>query len=239
MVMHQKYNQYTTNDLKIWSQLFNSQNNLLPNRASKSFISSVVSLSDSLNESKIVDFGELNKKLSSKNGWEVVVVPGLIPVEEFFEMLSKKQFPSSTWLRTEDQLEYLEEPDMFHDIYGHIPLLMNNDYADFMTEFGRLGVKYQNRPEVIKQLQTLYWFTIEFGLIKEDGQIRIYGAGILSSEKETKHIFESDINAHPFDIQHIINTPYDISDIQLDYFVIDSYKNLFESLAQFEEIINK
>ena len=235
----QDYSAYTSEDFKVWHTLFNRQAENLEGKAHPEYMRCLDKLSDVLKPGKIVNFDELNEELRAENGWSIVVVPGLIPVDRFFKLLSEKKFCSSTWLRSMDQLNYLEEPDMFHDIFGHVPLLMNPDYAKFVEGFGRLGVEYGNNKTVERQLQRLYWFTIEFGLIKLRENTRIYGAGIISSSGETKHIFEDDIDVHPYNADRVLNTEFITSEIQTQYFEIDSFEELFLSVSTLERHLEK
>jgi phenylalanine-4-hydroxylase len=167
------------------------------------------------------------------------VVPGLIPVDQFFKLLSEKKFCSSTWLRKMSQLDYLEEPDMFHDIFGHIPLLMNPEYSNFVQQFGELGVRYGHNKMVEKQLQRLYWFTIEFGLIKQKSDTRIYGAGILSSSGESNHIFNDDITVSPYNVEKILENDFITSEIQTQYYEISSLEQLYQSVGELETYLKK
>jgi phenylalanine-4-hydroxylase len=160
------------------------------------------------------------------------VVPGIIDQPEFFTMLANKQFPSSTWLRKMSQLDYLSEPDMFHDAFGHIPLLTNPTFCDFYRELGKAGVKHINNPEVIKKLGRIYWFTVEFGLIQNSENIKIYGAGILSSIGETEYSLSETPQKKPFDIHEVMNTDFDNSKIQNLYFIIKTYEELLNSIRK-------
>ena len=232
--MKQDYGKYTPEDLSVWTTLFERQQENLPGKAHPEYLNCLDKLSDVLNPNKIPDFTELNAKLLAENGWSIVVVPGLIPVDQFFKLLSEKKFCSSTWLRKMSQLDYLEEPDMFHDIFGHIPLLMNEEYASFVQRFGEMGVKYGHDKTVEKQLQRLYWFTIEFGLIKQQDLTRIYGAGILSSSGESNHVFDDEINISPYDIDKILHNDFITSEIQTQYYEIESFEQLFESVGELE-----
>ena len=179
---------------------------------------------------------KVNAWFTSKTGWEIKVVPGLIPVDEFFTLLANKQFCSSTWLRNKSQLDYLEEPDMFHDIFGHVPLLCNPIFSDFMHEFGKLGVQFIGDEKATVQLQRLYWYTIEFGLIKEE-KIKSYGAGIMSSFGETNLIDEGVGHFMPFDIEKLMNLPFQNDAIQENYFVIDSFDQLFKALEIAKDVL--
>ncbi|WP_340104927.1 phenylalanine 4-monooxygenase [Rhodohalobacter sp. 8-1] len=233
--MTQDYAKYTSEDTAVWNTLFERQLKNLPGKAHPEYLHCLDQLSEVLNPNKIPDFSELNEKLMAENGWSIVVVPGLIPVDDFFKLLSEKKFCSSTWLRQMSQLDYLEEPDMFHDIFGHIPLLMNSEYARFVQKFGEMGVKYGYDKTVEKQLQRLYWFTIEFGLIKQQNLTRIYGAGILSSSGESNHIYDDDITVLPYDVEKILDNDFITSEIQTQYYEIETYEQLFESVGELEE----
>jgi phenylalanine-4-hydroxylase len=233
--MIQQYDKYTSSDLEVWKTLFERQVGNLEGKAHPEYLRCLESLNEVLNSNKIPRFEELNEMLLVENGWSIMVVPGLIPVDQFFKLLSEKKFCSSTWLRRMDQLDYLEEPDMFHDIFGHIPLLMNSDYARFVENFGKMGVRYGHNKTVEKQLQRLYWFTIEFGLIKLNTDTRIFGAGIISSSGESNHIFEDDINVSPYDVEKVLNNDFITSEIQTNYYEIDSFEQLFLSVQELEE----
>jgi phenylalanine-4-hydroxylase len=235
--MKQEYTKYNEEDLNVWSKLFSRQMDNLVTKGSETYLDSLLEMKEVLNVEKVPNFDELNKVLNQKYGWKIEVVKGLIPVDEFFILLSQKKFCASTWLRTLAQLDYLDEPDMFHDIFGHIPLLMNEDFSNFAQGIGTIALKYLDNEEALKKLQRIYWFTIEFGLIKENDVIKGYGAGIMSSFGETNHIFEDDIVIHPFDIAKVIEKEFISTEIQNEYVIIDSYSQLFQSLAVLEKLI--
>ena len=238
--MIQHYDQYTSENHEIWGLLFARQEQNLQDKACSEYLESLRNLKSVHHDQAIPEFRELSGMLWASTGWSIEVVKGLIPVDEFFELLSRRRFCSSTWIRRRDQLDYLEEPDMFHDIFGHIPLLANATYADFMQQFGALGVKYQHAPEAVIMLERLYWFTIEFGLIMEDGAPKIYGAGIASSYGEAKQIFEPDaITVHPFDIEAIMLKPFRKDVMQTEYFAIESFQQLWESLGKAEQLLEQ
>ena len=232
--MIQDYKNYTAEDFEVWSLLASRQKENLPGKAHPEYLYCLEQLSDVLNEKAIPKFEELNEALLKANGFTITVVPGLIPVEDFFQFLADRKFSSSTWVRSKEQLEYLEEPDMFHDIFGHIPLLMNEAYADFVQKMGALGVRFIDNETVVKQLQRLYWFTIEFGLIKNGDKNMIYGAGIISSSGETDHVMNDEITIHEYNLEQIINTDFITSEIQTQYFAIESFEQLFNSIEEYE-----
>ncbi len=235
--MKQLYNKYTKQDHLVWECLFERQVNNLPNKVAKEYLDCLENLQPNLNKTYIPNFNKLDVGLSKFEGWIIEVVPGLIPVDDFFSLLANKKFCSSTWLRKMDQLDYLEEPDMFHDIFGHIPLLAHKPYADFVAEFGKIGFAHAENEEIVKQLQRLYWFTIEFGLIRQEEELKIYGAGIISSFSETNSIFQTKAIIKPFDLKEIIETDFETDKLQECYFVIESFEQLYDSLKEYKMML--
>ncbi|WP_379656762.1 phenylalanine-4-hydroxylase [Psychroflexus salinarum] len=230
---------YTKEDLWVWKTLFTRQKNNIPGKASQAYIDALEHMSPVLNANEIPSFEKINTWFETETKWELQVVPGLIPVQEFFQLLAERKFCSSTWLRSKNSLDYLEEPDMFHDIYGHVPLLSNPVFSEFVHEFGKLGCQFLDDPEKLLQLQRLYWFTIEFGVIQEQGKIQSYGAGILSSYGETNQIHEQNANFLDYSIEAIIQKVFRTDIMQEDYYVISSFEMLFESLKRLSRVWNK
>ncbi len=165
--MLQEFSKYNKNDKEVWNTLFKRQYENLQDKVCKEYLECLDLFSSCLNENEIPDFTKINNFFKDLTGWQIHVVPGLIPVEEFLTLLAEKKFCSSTWLRSKEKLDYLEEPDMFHDIFGHIPLLLNPVFSEFAHGFGKLGKQHIKEKEFITKMQRLYWYTIEFGLIKE------------------------------------------------------------------------
>jgi phenylalanine-4-hydroxylase len=186
----------------------------------------------------IPDFMEVNKKLNACTGWKLTVVPNLTPQKEFFEFLSRRRFTATCWLRSMKQLDYIEEPDMFHDVFAHVPLISNQAYCNFFEGISRIALQYDCHPKVVELLGRLYWFTIEFGMIKEKGQLKIYGAGIISSAGETRHCM-SGVPVYAFDVQDIFDNPFRTDQLQDKYFAIDSFEQLYQSLPQISRIIKE
>lgn len=229
--MRQNYAAYTANDRQVWKTLYARQRENLEGKAHELYLSCLDKLRPIMNEDRIPDFTDLNKALGEATGWTIEVVKGLIPVEEFFELLAQRKFPASTWLRTMEQLDYLEEPDMFHDIFGHIPMLLDEKYAAFMQEFGAYGAANLKKAHVVRALQNLYWFTIEFGVVSEP--TLVYGAGIISSFGETNHIYNPATLIHPFDDDKVAGHSFINSEIQQEYYRIRSLEDLFALRAGF------
>jgi len=230
--MKQIFENYTDQDHEVWKILFERQKENLKDKACGEYLAALEEMKEVLHPNSIPRFTDLNQWFAGRTGWEIHCVPGLIPVDEFFELLAQKKFCSSTWLRLKSQLDYLEEPDMFHDIFGHVPLLSLSTYSNFMHEFGKLGVAHKDSPEIQIYLQRLYWFTIEFGLVKED--LKIYGAGILSSFGESIECRQSHKQKLEFNITEVIQKPYDSEKIQNEYFTIENFEALFEALKIME-----
>ena len=234
--MNQNYEKYTEKDQKIWHILFEKQQLVLEDKASKFFLKGIDVCG--FKTDAIPKVEEMNKNLLEATGWQMYVVPGLIADKPFFEFLSNKMFPVSTWIRSVRELEYLEEPDMFHDFYGHVPLLSNQHFVDYIQGLANLALKHIENPYAIELISRLYWFTIEFGLIKEDEKLTIYGAGILSSPSESFFsVLDQNVPRFRFDVRHILKTPYYKHDFQRQYFVINSYEQLYKSLESVEEIL--
>jgi phenylalanine-4-hydroxylase len=224
--------QFTAEEHETWRILYKRQLEVLPNRAIGMFMDSLATLG--INQDRIPSFHEVNEILMKRTGWQVVPVPGLIPDEPFFELLANRRFPCGNFIRTPEQLDYIQEPDIFHDLFGHVPLLADPVFGDYVAAFGRGGLKAAKLGTVDK-LARLYWYTVEFGLIQEAQGLRIYGAGILSSPTESIFCLESD-SPHriKFNLKRILQTHFQIDDFQDNYFIIDSFKQLFdETFADF------
>ena len=234
--MKQAYENYSAEDQEVWKLLFNRQKENLALRACTEYNDSLEKLAPCLNAATIPNFDDLNIFLKHHTKWQIHVVPGLIPVDDFFDLLADKKFCSSTWLRKRTQIDYLEEPDMFHDIFGHIPLLMNSTFSKFAQAFGKLGQQFKGNKEMLEKLQRIYWFTIEFGLIKENGEIKVYGAGIASSFGETNHVFSPKIKHINYNVHDVMNSEFDTDIIQEKYFVINSLEELKQSLNELNKL---
>lgn len=219
---------YTAADHDLYRRLYERQAAQLPGLACDEFIAAVAHLGA---PSHIPRFDELTDRVYRATRWEVVAVPGLIPEEAFFSLLSQRRFPVTGWIRRPDEFDYVVEPDVFHDLFGHVPLLFDPMFADYMQAYGAGGLK-ASRLESCEYLARLYWYTVEFGLIATKDGLRAYGAGILSSAGELRHSVTS---AAPqrlgFELERIMRTRYKIDSYQSTYFVIDSFQQLFEATA--------
>ena len=220
----QNWPSYSAQEHDRWNRLFARQAKLLPGRACDAYQEAKSKLE--LSRSGIPDFADLSERLSAMTGWRVVPVAGLIPDDAFFDHLANRRFPAGAFIRPEEELDYLEEPDVFHDVFGHVPLLANPAYAKFLEAYGKGGRRALERGR-LHNLARLYWYTVEFGLLNTPDGLRIFGAGILSSPAETTFSLEdTSPNRVGFDLERIMRTKYIIDDFQQTYFVIDSFEQL-------------
>ena len=222
----QRWSAYTADEHEVWRTLFKRQTELLPGRACDTFIEGMKALP--LSEHQIPDFRLINKTLLKLTGWQVVAVPGLVPDEVFFTHLANRRFPAGQFIRRATQLDYLEEPDIFHDVFGHLPMLLNPIMADFIQAYGLGGLRAQ-KLGVLKPLARVYWYTVEFGLVQQSDGLRIYGAGIASSFSESRFCLEDASPNHlRFDLERVMRTEYRIDDFQESYFVLPDINSLLE-----------
>ena len=222
----QGWQQYSAQEHGVWKTLFERQSRLLAGRACDSFVQGMAELP--IDASQIPDFRRLSDILFKRTGWQIVAVPGLVPDEVFFEHLAHRRFPAGNFIRKPQQLDYLEEPDVFHDVFGHVPLLMNPAMADYIQAYGVGGLRAQ-KLGVLDQLARVYWYTVEFGLMQQSDGLKIYGAGIASSATES--VFSLDAaspNRLHFDLERVMRTQYRIDDFQESYFVIANLEQLLE-----------
>lgn len=228
-VIEQPWEGYSDIDHDVWRQLYERQRALLVGRASDEFLAAQDAMG--MTPDRIPRFSELNKVLGGATGWQIIGVEGLLPELDFFDHLANRRFPVTWWIRRPDQVDYIEEPDLFHDLFGHVPLLMLPAFADYMAAYGRGGVKAHGiGPEALVNLTRLYWYTVEFGLIRQPDGVRIYGSGIVSSKGESLYSLESDApNRIGFDLERIMRTRYRIDSYQKTYFVIDSFEQLMQA----------
>lgn len=226
--IEQPVDQYGAVDHAVWQQLYERQTAMLPGRVCDAFMDGIRALD--MDARRVPEFEHLNEKLMAATGWQVVAVPGLVPDDVFFEHLANRRFPATWWMRRPDQLDYLQEPDCFHDVFGHVPLLANPVFADFMQAYGKAG-KVAQSLGALPLLARLYWYTVEFGLMRDGDGLRIYGAGIVSSRGETDFSLTSRApNRLGFSLERVLRTQYRIDTFQQTYFVIDDFAQLFDAM---------
>lgn len=233
--IEQDWDSYTALEHDTWRQLYARQSALLPGRACREFLDGLTKLD--LNDGGIPDFRQLNEALRKLTGWEVVAVPDLVPDAAFFKLLAARKFPAGRFMRKPEEMDYLSEPDVFHDVFGHVPMLTHPVFADYMEAYGKGGLR-SLEFDALHHLARLYWYTVEFGLMQSEDGLRIYGAGILSSRTESVFCLDSDSpNRIKFDLQRVMQTDYRIDDFQQTYFAIESFDQLLaESYREFQPI---
>ncbi|MDE2053745.1 MAG: phenylalanine 4-monooxygenase [Xanthomonadaceae bacterium] len=227
--VEQPWADYTQTEHEVWATLFRRQREVLKGRACNEFIENQERFG--MSPDAIPKFQDLNRVLKAGTNWEIVGVEGLLPDEIFFDHLANRRFPVTWWIRKPEQLDYLSEPDLFHDLFGHVPMLLNPVFADYVQAYGRGGVKaHKLGADALMKLTRLYWYTVEFGLIGTPEGVRIYGSGIVSSKGESIHCLESaSPNRIGFDLERIMRTQYKIDTYQQTYFVIDGFQQLMDA----------
>lgn len=227
-IVEQDWYAYRPEEHALYRRLFQRQAKLAPRYACAEWIEAIARL-DAANE--IPRFADVSRKLRRASGWEIVAVPGLIPDEAFFTHLANRRFPVTVWLRRPEEFDYIVEPDVFHDFFGHVPLLFDTTYADHLHEYGKGGLKAM-RLDAVKLLARLYWYTIEFGLMRTPAGVRAYGAGLLSSGGELAYCVDDPRPQRlPFDLETIMRSDYPIDRFQERYFLIDSFAQLMRETA--------
>lgn len=222
----QGWDSYSAQEHATWKTLFERQTKLLPGRACDEFLQGMRDLPISADE--IPDFRRLSDVLMKRTGWQIVAVPGLVPDDVFFEHLANRRFPAGHFIRKPHELDYLEEPDVFHDVFGHVPMLMNPAIADYIQAYGEGGLRAQGLGK-LANLARVYWYTVEFGLLQQTDGLRIYGAGIASSYTESVFALDDPSpNRLRFKLERVMQTNYRIDDFQETYFVIDDLDELLD-----------
>jgi len=234
----QDWESFTADEHARWDALFARQAKLLPNRACDEYMAALSDLR--LSSGGIPHFDRLSDRLEKITGWRVIAVPDLVPDDIFFEHLANRRFPAGSFIRNDDEMDYIQEPDVFHDVFGHVPMLAIPTFADYMQAYGQGGLRADGLG-VLHNLARLYWYTVEFGLMNTTDGLRVYGAGILSSKTETQFALKDPSpNRIAFDLVRLMRTNYRIDDFQQTYFVIDSFQQLLEETYQdFGEIYRK
>jgi len=233
----QVYPSYTVIEQETWSILYNRQLKAVAQFAYSNFLPSLLKLN--FNAHLIPAIPDINQRLLSLTGWSVYPVPGLIDNAYFFEQMHQHKFGSTTFMRTREQIDYLEEPDMFHDVFGHVPLLADTAICTYLSGLARVCCRFINNEKIVEAIARLYWYTIEFGLVRENGTLKIYGAGILSSIAETAYCLSDKPLLLSFNLEKIISTPYIKDHFQEQYFVLNSFNELTAAIEDLDRWASK
>lgn len=220
---------YTPEEHDVWSVLYDRRMAELRETGSRLFLDKADAIG--LRRDRVPDLNEVNQMLGDLTGWKAVAVKGFLPAKDFFRCIAERRFPTTVTVRPREQLEYLEEPDIFHDVFGHVPLHADQGFADFLQQFGQIAARVTDEED-IRRMARLFWFTIEFGLVREDGEIKVYGSGLISSVADGANALGPKCDRRPFDLEAVLNQPFEIDHLQDVLFVIDSFDQLFEAVAE-------
>jgi phenylalanine-4-hydroxylase len=227
----QSYDRYDEEAHAVWRTLYERRMATLVDTGSEAFLSGLERIG--LSASRVPDLADVNARLAALTGWAAVGVSGFIPAAQFFRCLAGRRFPTTLKVRPREQLDYLPEPDIFHDVFGHVPLHADPMFGDFLQRFGALAARARS-PESIAAMARLFWFTVEFGLIREDGRIKIYGSGLISSHADAENALGPTCDRRPFDVDAVMSQPFEIDRLQDVLFVVGSFDQLFDSVEDLE-----
>src|SRR5205814_8547695 len=228
----QDWNAYTPADHEVWGMLYDRRMKELRKNGSKIFLRGADTIG--LKRETVPDLAEVNRRLAPPTGWEAVPVSGYIPAKAFFQCLSLRKFPTTVTIRKREQLDYLPEPDIFHDVFGHVPLHADPVFADFLQHYGQVAAAAENEEDTTRMAR-LFWFTVEFGLIREDGQIKVYGSGLISSMADCVNALSPNCERRPFSLEAVLQQEFEIDHLQPVLFVIDSHQQLFDAVEKVRE----
>ncbi|MGE0442761.1 MAG: phenylalanine 4-monooxygenase [Gemmatimonadales bacterium] len=234
--LRQRWTAYRPEDHAVWAELYRRRMADLPDQASAVFLAGVDAIG--LEPDRVPDLARINERLAGRTGWRSVPVPGFLPAPAFFASLARRRFPTVITVRQASAIDYTPAPDIFHDIFGHVPLHADPVFAGLLQRFGRLALAARS-PAAIEQVARLFWFTIEFGLVRESGAVRLYGSGLISSAAEAAHALGPHCARRPFDLDTVLGTSFDIDHVQPLLFVIEDFAQLFEAMDAAAEIVKK
>jgi len=225
--MEQRYETYPAEAHDVWRLLYERRMATLSGTGSSVFLEGIERIG--LTSDRVPDLADVNQRLAARTGWAAVGVGGFIPAPQFFRCLSQRRFPTTLTVRPRTQLDYLPEPDIFHDVFGHVPLHSHPVFADFLQQFGALAASADSEAK-ITAMARLFWFTVEFGLIRESGHVKIYGSGLISSHDDAANALSERCDRRPFDLDAVVSQPFEIDRLQDVLFVVDSFDQLFEGV---------
>ena len=227
MYITQDYSRYTPEDHQVWKLLYERRMPELRTTASNSFLTGVDAIG--LDSKHVPNLADVNSRLKPLTGWQAMPVPGYLPAKDFFRSLSQRKFPTTITVRPLQQIDYLPEPDIFHDVFGHVPLHADPVFADFLQHYGKVALETNGEQE-LTELARLFWFSVEFGLIRENGQVKLFGSGLMSSSGEGPHALSNEVEKREFDLQSVISQSFEIDHYQPILYVIDSFAQLYDAV---------
>lgn len=230
--IEQEWDDYTGEDHEVWGILYERRMKDLRANGSSVFLEGAATIG--LRRDTVPDLAEVNARLEPRTGWNSVPVSGFIPAKDFFTLLSRRRFPTTVIVRPKDQLDYLPEPDIFHDVFGHVPLHADPVFGDFLQRFGAVAARARTEEEMTRMAR-LFWFTVEFGLVREDGETKVYGSGLISSAGDAANALGPECDRRPFSLDEVISQPFEIDRFQDVLFIVDSFEQLFEAVSEMEQ----
>jgi phenylalanine-4-hydroxylase len=231
-LIEQKYQDYTSNQHAVWTELVSRRRPQVDAYACREYLEGygIIGLQDD----RLPNLRAISDRIGPRTGWSATPVSGFLPGDAFFEMLAARKFPTTTWLRSHDSLEYIPEPDIFHDVFGHVPMHAHPVFADFLQHYGSICANARN-ADILERLGRLFWYTVEFGLIRQDGQIKVYGSGVISSHRECTNVIEAGCEVRDFNLDEVLATPVKVDEIQKRLFAIESFDQIYEAVQEAEK----
>jgi len=228
-LIHQDYDSYTEDQHATWAELVLRRMPQLARHAAEEYLEGFAIIG--LRTERLPNLEEISSRLRPRTGWSTVPVSGFMPGPAFFEMLAGRQFPTTTWLRSRDSLEYTPEPDIFHDVFGHVPMHAHPVFADFLAHYGQLCASIDDEA-ILERIGSLFWYTVEFGLIRQHGRVKVYGSGLISSNGECTNVLEGHCKVQDFSLEAVLNAPVQVDQMHKLLFAIESFDQIYESLQQ-------
>ena len=231
-LIEQKYGEYSAEQHAVWQELVSRRRPQIESYACREYLEGFKIIG--LENDRLPNLAAISAQLKPRTGWNTTPVSGFLPAQAFFEMLAARMFPTTTWIRSRDSLEYIPEPDIFHDVFGHVPMHAHRVFADFLQHYGSVCVRI-NDQELLERLGRLFWYTVEFGLIRQDGTVKVYGSGVISSHGECTNVIEGGCEIREFDLEEILKTPVRVDRIHSQLFAIESFDQLYEAMHAAED----
>src|SRR5215475_7975403 len=232
-LIQQDWNAYTPDQHAVWADLVSRRMPQLEEHACEEYLDGFHQIG--LREDTIPNLAEVNRRLGPRTGWNATPVSGFLPPDAFFEMLAARQFPTTTWLRKRESLEYTPEPDIFHDVFGHVPMHAHPVFADFLQQYGQVCSKLMHDKDKLERMGRLFWFTVEFGVIRQQGEIKLYGSGLISSHGESTHVINKGPKIRDFDLDAVLNQEFLVSEMQKVLYAVESFDQIYEAAKEAEQ----
>lgn len=232
-IIQQDYAAYTDEQHRVWAELVGRMLPEIERHAARAYLGGFEIIG--LKRDRLPDLAAISARLAPRTGWTSTPVSGFLPAPAFFEMLASRLFPTTTWLRSKDSLEYTPEPDIFHDVFGHVPMHAHAVFADFLAHYGRVCAGIEDAG-VLERLGRLFWYTVEFGLIRERGEIKVYGSGLISSHGECRNVLEGRCAVHDFSLDEVLHTPVKVDELHKLLFAVSSFDQVYEAMREAEQL---